>query len=70
MFKVDNKGNRRGSGFFIVNFEPISHLVLVFLLLTFERAIALLLGIIRIHGKFSEILTFLSFLVNFAYALN
>ena len=33
MFKVNNKAWRR-SGVFIVNFEHISHLVLVFLLLT------------------------------------
>ena len=32
MFKVNNKDTR--SGIFIVNFEHISHLVLVFLLLT------------------------------------
>ena len=35
MFKVNNKDNRR-SGVFIINFEHISHLVLVFLLLTFN----------------------------------
>ena len=34
MFKVNNKDTRRRSGIFIVNFEHISHLVLVFLLLT------------------------------------
>ena len=36
MFKVNNKDTRRKrrSGVFIVNFEHISHLVLVFLLLT------------------------------------
>ena len=36
MFKVNNKDTRmkRRSGVFIVNFEHISHLVLVFLLLT------------------------------------
>ena len=33
MFKVNNKDARRRSGVFIVNFEYISHLVLVFLLL-------------------------------------
>ena len=32
MFKVNNKDTR--TGIFIVNFEQISHLVLVFLLLT------------------------------------
>ena len=39
MFKVNNKENdaRRRSGNFIVNFEHISHLVLVFLLLTLNR---------------------------------
>ena len=38
MFKVNNKipegGHWRRSGIFIVNFKHISHLVLVFLLLT------------------------------------
>ena len=37
MFKANNKDperRRRRSGVFIVNFEYISHLVLVFLLLT------------------------------------
>ena len=38
MFKVNNKGTRmmpwHRSGVFIVNFEHISHLVVVFLLLT------------------------------------
>ena len=34
MFKVNNKDTRRRSGIFIVNFEHIPHLVLVFLLLT------------------------------------
>ena len=34
MFEVNN---RRHSGVFIVNFERISHLVLVFLLLTWSR---------------------------------
>ena len=34
MFKVNNKATRRRSGDFIVNFEHISHLDLVFLLLT------------------------------------
>ena len=33
MFKINNKDRRR-SGVFIVNFEHISHLILVFLLLT------------------------------------
>ena len=33
MFKINNKDRRR-SGIFIVNFEHISHLILVFLLLT------------------------------------
>ena len=36
MFKVDNKDTRtmpRRSGVFIVNFEHVSHFVLVFLLL-------------------------------------
>ena len=39
MFKVNNTPERRqwrDSGVFIVNFEHISHLVLVFLLLTFN----------------------------------
>ena len=30
MFKVNNKDTRRRSGIFIVNFEHISHLVLLF----------------------------------------
>ena len=34
MFKVNNKDAKCRSGVFIVNFEHISHLVLVFLLLT------------------------------------
>ena len=36
MFKINNKGTRttRRSGVFIVKFEHISHLALVFLLLT------------------------------------
>ena len=35
MFKVNNKERQwRRSGIFIVNFEHISHLVLMFLLLT------------------------------------
>ena len=38
MFKVNNKRHWRRSGFFIVNFEHISHLVLVFLLLTLSRS--------------------------------
>ena len=38
MFKVNNINTRtRRSGIFIVNFEHISHLVLVFLLLTLSR---------------------------------
>ena len=40
MFKVNNKDTKttqwRRSGVFIVNFEHISHLVLVFLLLTWN----------------------------------
>ena len=36
MFKVNNRNWRR-SGIFIVNFEHISHFVLVFLLLTLSR---------------------------------
>ena len=39
MFKVNNKDtgtSRRRSGVFIVNFERISHLFLVFLLLTLD----------------------------------
>ena len=36
MFKVNNKDWRR-SGFFIVNFEHISHFVLEFLLLTLSK---------------------------------
>ena len=36
MFKV-NKEDRRRSGIFIVNFEHISHFVLVFLLLALSR---------------------------------
>ena len=38
MFKVNNKNNRwRRSGVFIVNFEHISHLFLVFILLTLNK---------------------------------
>ena len=39
MFKVNNRNTRtrRRSSVFIVNFEHISHLVLVFLLLTLSR---------------------------------
>ena len=42
MFNVNNKDTRttlitRHSGVFIINFEHISHLVLVFLLLTLSR---------------------------------
>ena len=37
MFKVNNRRHWRRSSVFIVNFERISHLVLVFLLLTFEE---------------------------------
>ena len=44
MFKVNNKDTRTTpwgrSGVFLVNFEHISHLVLVVLLLTFEHVIA------------------------------
>ena len=36
MFKVNNKDTWRRSGVFIVNFEHISHLALVFLLFTFN----------------------------------
>ena len=44
MFKVNNKDTRttpkwRRSGVFIVNFQHISHLVLVLLLLTLSRQI-------------------------------
>ena len=34
---VNNKGTQRQSGVFIVNFECISHLVLLFQLLTLNR---------------------------------
>ena len=34
MFKVNNKDTWRRSGIFIVNFEHISHLLIVFILLT------------------------------------
>ena len=41
MFKVNNKNTRqrqwRRSGVFVVNLEHISHLALVFLLLTLKR---------------------------------
>ena len=41
LFKVNNRNNRArceiSSGAFIVNFEHISHLVLVFLLLTLSK---------------------------------
>ena len=39
MFKVNNKDNKNDgrSGVFIVNSEHISHLVLMFLLLTLNR---------------------------------
>ena len=44
MLKVNNRNTRARceicSGVFIVNFEHISHLVLVFLFLTFEEIIA------------------------------
>ena len=43
MFKVNNKDTRtttRRSGVYIVNFEHISYLVLVFLLLTLSRQIS------------------------------
>ena len=39
MFKVNNKRHWRRSGFFIVNFEHISHL-LVFLLLTLNMQLS------------------------------
>ena len=39
MFKVNNKYTRTTPGVFIVNFEHISQLVLVFLLLTLNRQI-------------------------------
>ena len=41
MFKVNNKGYRKTgpSGVFIVNFEHILHLVVVFLLLTLNMTI-------------------------------
>ena len=37
MFRDSNKDTRRRSGVFIVNFEHISDLVLVFLLLTLNK---------------------------------
>ena len=37
MFKVNDKDTWRRSGVFFVNFEHISHLVLVFLFLTLNR---------------------------------
>ena len=37
MFKANNKRQWRRSGVFIVNLEHISHLVLVFLLLTLSK---------------------------------
>ena len=40
MFKVSNKNIRRCSGVFTVNFEHMSHLVLVFLLLTLNMYFA------------------------------
>ena len=36
MFRVNNKDTKKTSGVFIVNFEHISHLFLVFLLLTLD----------------------------------
>ena len=44
IFKVNNKDTRndtsRRSGLFIANFEYISHLALVFLVINFEHVIA------------------------------
>ena len=37
MSKVNNKDQWRRSGIFVVNFEHILHLFLMFLLLTFEQ---------------------------------
>ena len=37
MFKVNNKATRTTSGVFIVNFDHISHLFLVFLWLTLNK---------------------------------
>ena len=39
MFKVNSKDTRTMSDVFIVNFEQISHMVLVFLLLTLSRQV-------------------------------
>ena len=75
MFKVNNKDTRttpeRRSGVFNVNFEHISHHVLVFLLLTFSMSMQAGLTKCRLGGepwnhsfstfaKFSEELTFLT----------
>ena len=35
--KTPERGHWRGSGVFIINFEHLSHIVLVFLLLTLSR---------------------------------
>ena len=37
MFKVNNKKNNDATGVFIVNFEHISDVILVFLVLTLSR---------------------------------
>ena len=37
MFKVNNKDIRKTPGIFVVNFEHISYIVLVFLLITLSR---------------------------------
>ena len=48
MFRVNNKDTRTTPSVFIVNFEHISHLVLVFLLLTLSR---LMLAEMSLFGK-------------------
>ena len=45
MFKIDNKNTRATSDIFIVNFERISQLFLVFLLLTFNEQMLAVLGL-------------------------
>ena len=45
MFKVNNKDTHRSS-VFIVNFEHVSHLVIVFLLLTLNMQLPAVLAIV------------------------
>ena len=56
MFEVNNKVTRTASGVFIVHFEHISHLVLVFLLLTLIEE-----TVYSIHGAFRDLVPFVPF---------